>query len=69
MNRYGKNIVNKVQEGKAMKQKKLVSKLYKACLDHDAKKQHQLLLKEYAKIFKHRAAGKPFDAKWTVVRG
>ena len=51
-----------------MKQRKLVMKLYKACVDHDAEKQLELRKKEFAKILKHRAEGKPFTAKWTVVR-
>ena len=51
-----------------MKQRKLVDALYRACLDNDAKKINKLRRLEFGKIFKHRAEGKPFNAKWTVVK-
>ena len=51
-----------------MKQRKLVARLYQACLDHDAEKQLDLRKKEFAKILKHKAQGKSFDTKWTLVR-
>jgi len=51
-----------------MKQRKLVDALYRACLAHDAEKIGKLRRLEFSKIFKHRAQGKPFNAKWTVVK-
>lgn len=57
-----------LKEDLVMKQSKLVTKVYKACISHDAKKQLELRLKEFAKIIKHKAAGKAFDTKWTLIR-
>ena len=51
-----------------MKQSKLLQKVYKACFDHDAEKLRELKLKEFKKILKHKAEGKPFTHKWTVVQ-
>ena len=56
------------KENNMMKQRKLVDALYRACLAHDAEKISKLRKLEFGKIFKHRAQGKPFNAKWTVVK-
>jgi hypothetical protein len=55
-------------EGSAMKQSKLVKKMYRACLDHDAEKQQELTLIEYSKIFKRKYSGKYFTPKWTIIK-
>lgn len=51
-----------------MKQKKLLAKLYKACVEHDIKTVSFLRRKEFAKILKHKAEGKHFTYKWTLVQ-
>jgi len=51
-----------------MKQRKLVSKLYRACIDHDEKTIRKLRMKQFQKIAKRRAEGKSFTTRWTLVR-
>jgi hypothetical protein len=51
-----------------MKQKKLVTEMYAACLVNDEAKILELKLKEFKKIIKRRGEGKAFNPRWTVVR-
>ena len=51
-----------------MKQNKLVTALYRACFAHDENAIRKLRKKEFAKIAKHRAEGKPFGVKWAIVQ-
>ena len=51
-----------------MKQKKLLAKLYRACLSKDTETIVELRKKEFSKILKRRAQGKEFTSRWTVVQ-
>jgi hypothetical protein len=51
-----------------MRQKKLVEKLYRACVEHDQQKISQLRQEEFAKILRRKSKGKPFTTCWTLVR-
>jgi hypothetical protein len=51
-----------------MKQRKLLNKIYQACVTGDVERQQQLRRQEFAKIIRRKAQGKPFDTTWTVVQ-
>jgi hypothetical protein len=53
--------------GLSMKQKKLLRRLYQACLDHNEEELSKLRREEFCKIFKHRDKNKHFSPKWTIV--
>ena len=52
-----------------MKQTKLIEKMYKASLSHNAKAIEKLRRLEFAKIAERKAKGKSFNAKWTLADG
>ena len=53
-----------------MEQAILVRALYRACLDHDTRKQRELLHEETKMVLEHREqGGGAFSAEWTVVSG
>lgn len=71
MQRMGRTIlvsINTDQGVNKMKQKKLVTEMYAACLVNDDAKIIKLKLKEFKKIIKRREEGKAFNPRWTVVR-
>jgi hypothetical protein len=51
-----------------MKQKKIITKVFRACMDKDESQIKKLRLLEFKKIFQRKRKGKKFDAKWTVVK-
>ena len=53
-----------------MEQAILVRALYRACLDHDTRKERELLHEEVKMILKRREQGEAvFSGEWTVVFG
>jgi hypothetical protein len=51
-----------------MKQKNIIKKMYKACIEHNLVKQKKLYMEEMRKIFKHKESGKQFSPKWIVIQ-
>jgi hypothetical protein len=51
-----------------MKQKKVIAKIFRACMNKDKQEIEKLRLLEFKKIFQHKRKGKKFDAKWTLVK-
>ncbi len=51
-----------------MKESKLITELYKACINHDSEREAELRKLQFAKILKRKRKGKTFDAKWVIVR-
>jgi hypothetical protein len=51
-----------------MKERKLISEMYKACIEHDVGREKDLFRKQMKKIFKRKEKDKPFDTKWVIVR-
>ena len=51
-----------------MKQSKLLREVYQACFDQDTERLNELRKKEFKKILKHKAEGKPWTPKWTLVK-
>jgi hypothetical protein len=51
-----------------MKESKLISEMYKACIEHNVEREKELFRRQMKKIFKRKEKEKSFDTKWMIIK-